>query len=335
MLIPPAKTNRKTTALDPVKLETNFYKLDLTRQDIKQDVVITIQQKIVLTLGSLAILTGKPKARKTSFLHAFIASGILNDTIWSINVNLPAERPEIALIDTEQSLFDLYTSLNRLANMTGRNLSEIKNFSVYSARALDVLQIMQIIENICIENPKISFIAIDGLIDLVNDINDVKEAKSAINFLKHIVDKYNVAIIGIIHQNKGTNYSLGHLGSFASRFAQSEFSIEKNEDNTSSLNATFLRSADEIQPINIGFDKTNNRYDIIENIGLKTNYIDREFINKVFAGSIGLTYKNFVSRLKIETGENNYQVEKKIIPVLYAERIVHKVGSLIQIYPLP
>jgi len=335
MLIPPKKTERKTTALDPVKIDLQTYKIDLGRQDIKQDVCITIQQKTVLTLGSLAILTGKPKARKTSFLHAFLSSAIIKQSIWTIDVQLPPERPQIALIDTEQSLFDLFTSLARLSAMTGIKLTDLKNFFVYSARAADVVQIMELISTICEQNPKISLIAIDGIIDLVNDINDVREAKNAINFLKKICDTYNVAIIGIIHQNKGTNYSLGHLGSFASRFAQSEFSIEKNEDNTSTLKATFLRSADDIQPINIGYDERNNCYDILENINNNNFKIDINLTEKIFAGAVGLTYKNLVSKIKIETGLNNYQVEKKIIPVMYAEKLIHKVGQLIQIYRLP
>jgi hypothetical protein len=327
MLIPPKK---EPTLID---LSIEDFRIDLSREDITQQIVVTIQGQTILTLGSLAILTGKPKARKTSFLHAFLASGLMDDSLWGIRTKLPHEKNGICLIDTEQSLFDLYQSMARLSSMIGRKLTELNNFSVYSTRAGDVDKTMMVIETICKKNPNIGLMAIDGLIDLVNDINDVREAKAAINFLKKCCDTYNVAIIGIIHQNKSTNFSLGHLGSFASRFAQSELSIDKNDD-TSTMAATFLRSAKDFNPINITYDETNGRYDLTENVGKNINPNDLQLIQNIFGGTIALTYKDLVSRAKMITNCNNYQVEKKFIPVWYANRLIEKRGNLIQICPV-
>lgn len=329
MLIPPKKTKPVEQSPVPINLSLDDYRVDLSRNDVTQQIVVTIQGQTILTLGSLCILTGKPKARKTSFLHSFLAAGLMMDSIWGIRTQLPDDKCDIALIDTEQSIFDLYQSLGRLSSMIGKKLDGLQNFSVYSTRAGDVDKTMAVIEKICEQNPKIGLMAIDGLIDLVNDINDVREAKWAINFLKKICDKYNVAIIGIIHQNKATNYSLGHLGSFASRFAQSELSIEKLDDGTSEMRATYLRSAGEIQPIKIDYDDANGRYDIVDN--LQKIPVDSELINQIFAGTIALTYKDLVSRAKIITGLTNYQVEKKMVPVWYANRLIEKRGNLIQI----
>jgi hypothetical protein len=211
-------------------------------------------------------------------------------------------------------------------------LADIPNFSVYTARAGDVSDICQLIEQILTHNPKIGLLAIDGLLDLVNDINDVRESKAAITFIKKICDKHNVAIIGIIHQNKGTNFSLGHLGAFASRFAQSEFSIIKSEDdNTSKLESIYLRSADKVNDIIIDFDQTRNVYDVVSNINKPTKFIDPDIIQKIFAGRVALTYKDLIQYTIIETGETRYHVEKRIIPVWYAENLIHKVGNFIQI----
>jgi len=329
MLVPPKRT--KSPEPVPIDLSLDDYRVDLGRDDITQQIVVTIQGQTILTLGSLAILTGKPKARKTSFLHAFLASGLMDDSIWGIRTKLPDEKSDICLVDTEQSIFDLYQSLGRLSSMIGKKLTDAPNFSVYSTRAGDVDKTMQVIETICQKNPNIGLMAIDGLIDLVNDINDVREAKSAINFLKKCCDKYNVSIIGIIHQNKATNYSLGHLGSFSSRFAQSELSIEKNDDGTSTMGATYLRSAGDIEKIIIGYDERNGRYDIVDNLSNSIIPNDIKTINEIFGGTIALTYKDLVSRAKMFTGANNYQVEKKMIPVWYANKLIEKRGNLIQI----
>jgi hypothetical protein len=333
-MLVPKKAKEKVAQVQPapVNLNINDFRVDLTNDNVTQQICITIDQKTILTYGSLMVLTGKPKARKTTFLHAFLAAGLLNDSIWNIRVTMTKEQPEICLIDTEQSYFDLFQSLKRLAAIVRRPLADIPNFSVYTARAGDVSDICQLIEQILTHNPKIGLLAIDGLLDLVNDINDVRESKAAITFIKKICDKHNVAIIGIIHQNKGTNFSLGHLGAFASRFAQSEFSITKNEDdNTSKLESIYLRSADKVNDIIIDFDQTRNVYDVVSNINKPTKFIDLDVIKKIFEGRVALTYKDLISQTIIQTGQTRYHVEKSIIPVWYAENLIHKVGNLIQI----
>jgi hypothetical protein len=333
-MLVPKKAKEKVAQVQPapVNLNVNDFRVDLSNDNVTQQVCITIEQKTILTYGSLMVLTGKPKARKTTFLHAFLAAGLLNDNIWNIRVSLTETQPEICLIDTEQSYFDLFQSLKRLAAIVRRPLADIKNFSVYTARAGDVQDICYLIDQILANNPKIGLLAIDGLLDLVNDINDVRESKAAITFIKKICDKYNVAIIGIIHQNKGTNFSLGHLGAFASRFAQSEFSITKNEDdNTSKLESIYLRSADKVNDIIIDFDESRNVYDVVANINKPVQFINPDIIKKIFDGRVALTYKDLIQQTVIQTGETRYHVEKRIIPVWYAENLIHKVGNFIQI----
>jgi hypothetical protein len=331
MLVPQAKKNTKNLDIklpDPINI--NSYLVDLDKP-VTQEIIFRIDNKIVLTYGSLMILTGKPKARKTTFLHAFMGSAIINNTIWTITSSLKPDKNLIILLDTEQSMYDLHQSLNRLQNTINSKLSTCTNFKAYSARSLDVGQIIELIKTICNNHSNVGLICIDGLLDLVNDINDVREAKAAIQFLKQTCDAYNVGIIGILHQNKGTNFSLGHLGSFASRHAQSELSIEKNDTGTSTLTATFLRSADDIKPIEIEYNEALQKYETIDIYRSAKNYNDPELIKIIFNGKIGLTYKDFVSACRMNIKETGYQIEKKIIPVWFANKLIEKNGSFIQI----
>lgn len=331
MLVPAAKKNQKNLDIKiPDTINIDSYLVDLDKP-VTQEIIFKIDNKIVLTYGSLMILTGKPKARKTTFLHAFIASAILNNCTWSINSSLKQDKNLIILLDTEQSMYDLHQSLNRLQNTINCKLSTCNNFKAYSARSLDVLQIIELIKTICNNNSNVGLICIDGLLDLVNDINDVREAKAAIQFLKQTCDTYNVGIIGILHQNKGTNFSLGHLGSFASRHAQSELSIEKNDTGTSTLTATFLRSADHIKPIEIEYNEGLQKYETIDIYRSSKNYNDPAVIKTIFNGKIGLTYKDFVGSCRMNLKETGYQIEKKIIPVWFANKLIEKNGSFIQI----
>lgn len=208
------------------------------------------------------------------------------------------------------------------------NLNDTSKFQVYSTRTLALFNLMQLIEAVLENNKDTGVLAIDGLIDLCNDINDVKEAKAAITFIKQIADKYQIGIIGVLHQNKGTNFSLGHLGSFASRFAQSELSVVKNEDNTSTLESVFLRSAESIQPISITWDSVNNRYDSVD--ALQPKSVSSEQIAKtVFANDLQLSYAELVNRLIKVTGGTQYNVTKKLVPELYDLGIIQKLGNFI------
>lgn len=323
--------NKKEAPSEPVNIDLDINNLLVNiDQEITQEVIYTIQEKIILTHGGLLILNGKPKARKSTFLHTFLAVSVLKTSIWGIKSHLNEEKNGIVLIDTEQTLYDLIHSLRRLESAFGIKLSTYKNFQAYTTRSLIFDHMYTTIEKIVDANPNIGIVAIDGLIDLVNDINDVREAKACIHFLKQLADKKNIGIIGIIHQNKGTNYSLGHLGSFASRFAQSELSVEKTEQGSSILKPIYLRSTDDFVPIEIDFDVQNNRYDIISNINKAPSIDQEEIIDKVFAGKIGITYADLCTGLKNHLGCTMYNVQKKIVPELYANASIKKCGNLIQ-----
>jgi hypothetical protein len=337
MLIPQKpKKQRESTAPAPVPNEI-LLDFDLStlqvnfKQEVSQTIVITIQEQTILTLGSLLVITGKPKARKSTFLHSFLGSAIKKHSIWGIKAQLPEARQKVILIDTEQSLYDLHIAIKRMAFTFGIDLHSTQ-FVVYTARALDVSAIMLLIETILTKNPDCSLLAIDGLVDLVNDINDVREAKSSVNFLKSIADKFNVAILGVLHQNKATNFSLGHLGSFLSRFAQSELSVVKNEDSSSTLESTFLRSADSINPITIGWDIVNNRYDTLDSINLGAlRYSEITILQEIFNGKLALSYKELLTRAKTVIPETSYYIEKKLIPHWYDSGSLKKVSGLVQI----
>lgn len=329
----PSGTGKAQLVIPKFSLEQ--YRVDLD-VEVKQEVIFRIQDRIALTKKSLLVITGKPKARKSTFLHTFIAAVLKQDRIWQIESFLPAEQ-SVVLIDTEQSLFDLSTSLNRLARTISLPLSKHPRFAVYSARSLDVQQIQDLIIRILEETPQCGLLCLDGLLDLVNDINDVKESKGAIQFIKKICDDRNIGIIGIIHQNKGTNFSLGHLGAFASRFCQSELNVVKNEDQSSTMSSTFMRSSEDIEPIQISWDSTHSRYDMTRNImppmePVAINLITREALQGIFAGRSAVTYRDLVGlTLQAHPELTKYQVEKKIVPVWYAENLLTKRGNLIQI----
>ena len=332
MLFVGSESNRNKKPVEstlPINIDELVF--DLQQPIPEQQIVLTVNEKIVGSLGSMVVLTGKPKARKSTFLHFILASAITHRSYYGIQCKLPDAKKTIVLIDTEQSNFELYNSIGRLSKLTGIPIHELNNYNfiVYSARKLDASEIRLMVNEILQKIPNIGILAIDGAIDLINDINDVKESKNIIQNIKFWIDTYSILFITIIHQNKSTNFSLGHLGSFASRFAQSELSIEKNDDGSSTMKSVYLRSDDNFADIEIEWDETNKIY--IEKHKNSIDWITVEhesIINKIFANKDIYKYNELVPILAKQYLKSEYFVKNHIVPFLFDNKLIakHKTG---------
>jgi KaiC/GvpD/RAD55 family RecA-like ATPase len=321
------KTQLTTTAQEPFALQN--YEFNFKQTAPAEDITLTIGGKKIASLGGLVVLTGKPKARKSTFLHSFLASAITYKEIYTIQASLPDQKKQVVLIDTEQSNYDLYRSISRFAYTINADIQELPNlnFKLYTTRLLGALETITLIDNLLENNKEIGVLAIDSLLDLCNDINEVTEAKSVIQRIKFWLDTYKITIITVIHQSKSTNFSLGHLGSFASRFCQSELSIEKNEDLTSTLKPVYLRSDENFTEVNIKWNEENKNYQQVSNI--KTMILEEmnhsEIINKIFAARNEYTYKSITEELKNHyPDKSNYWIINHLVPYLYAQRFIAK-----------
>lgn len=328
---------RSKTQVEPVseKLDTQIYSFNFKQEAPEEALVVTVDHKKVCSLGGMIVLTGKPKARKTTFLHSFIGSAIIKAPIFSIYTDLPANKNKVVLIDTEQSNYDLYRSMSRLSYSIDIPIEKLpeKNFTLYSTRSLDTKGTLDLIDQILKDNPEIGLLAIDSLIDLVTDINDVAEAKSVISKIKFWLDTYKIAIITVIHQSKSTNFSLGHLGSFASRFCQSELSIEKNTDLTSTLQATYLRSDENFEPVTIFYSEAERIYKQLTNRKpmIITEMDHRSTVDKLFSNRAVYSYKDLLEDLKkVYPDQSGYWIQNSLVPYLYQNNFIvkHKTGIL-------
>ena len=329
------KRSKKEAEIVPISLDTQIYSFNFKQKEPEEALIITVNHKKVCSLGGMVVITGKPKARKSTFLHSFIGSGIVKAPIFNIYTDLPKDKNKIILIDTEQSNYDLYRSVSRLGYSIGIPIEQLpdKNFYLYSTRSLDTFNTLKLIDQILLENPDIGLLCIDSLIDLVTDINDVSEAKAVITKIKFWLDTYKIGIVTIIHQSKSTNFSLGHLGSFASRFCQSEISVEKNADNTSTLQATYLRSDENFEPIIIEFNDIEKSYSQISRSSTQNieEINHRSTIDKLFNSRSVYTYKDLLEDLKKAYADRSaYWIQNSLVPYLYQNNFIikHKTGIL-------
>jgi len=324
-----ALNKRNRGVIDSPRFLFDEFKFDFNQQAPNNEIILKINDKNVGSFGGFVVLTGKPKARKSTFLHFILASAIKNIDVFGIKTYLPVNKNKVVLIDTEQNNYELYNSINRMSKIAGLDIKDLSNynFDLYSTRQLDLQLTMQLIDEILLNNENIGILCIDGLIDLINDINDVKESKQVIQKIKFWIDKYKILLIGILHQNKSTNFSLGHLGSFASRFAQSELQVIKNDDDTSTLEPVYLRSDTNFNSVTISFNEQKNQYEssinFNNNVDWKlSNHV--QIIDTIFSENQIEKYYDLEKKLSEMYKTSKYMVKNHIMSYLTEIKLIQK-----------
>jgi hypothetical protein len=211
----------------------------------------TIQNKTIATTQNFQILTGLPKAGKSTFLSALISTVFTPSDLWGMKLNLPPDRRKIAYFDTESSDYDFYRQVERIKKFAGIN--GIPDWcSLFTVREDEPKGILAMVEHYLITS-NAPIVILDGLLDLIFDYNDPIESRKLINWFKRLTKIYNCCIIGVLHQGKGqAGTTLGHLGSNTDRYAQSTIEIVKDkEKQTFTMSSRFLRSSDDFDPITL------------------------------------------------------------------------------------
>lgn len=206
----------------------------------KDDTIFKIDNRIIGSRGNFIVYSGLPKAGKTTFLAAAIASAFSKDR-FIFKQSLSSDK--IGYFDTESSENDFYNNLGRIRHIGNfKNFSQ--NFNAFFVREFGPEQIRNLIE-FYISKQKPTIVVIDGLLDIITNYNSEFESKQVIDWLKKITTIHKCLIIGVIHLGKRDGHTLGHYGSMIDRYAQSVLTVDRDEQNKNiySLRPKYLRSA--------------------------------------------------------------------------------------------
>jgi hypothetical protein len=217
-----------------------------------ENVVLKIRNSTVGTLGNFVCFSGLPKAGKSTFINALIASPYTTfKQLFGMSLELPPDRPFVAYFDTESAINDFYRNIDRIKYFTENKQIPI-NLHAYQLRQ-DSFDTIRLMLEVYLENNKFtSVIIVDGLLDLLLNFNDEKESRLLIDYLKQLTNKYNVLIIGVVHTGKKDNNTIGHFGSMVDRYAQSVVEIVKDKvNNLFILKSKLLRSSGDFNDIAI------------------------------------------------------------------------------------
>jgi KaiC/GvpD/RAD55 family RecA-like ATPase len=315
------------------KIKAIIEKSIFVDSDIKQpSPIITIQDKVIATSSNFITISGLPKSRKTTFMQFFIAAALNNKSYFGIKAEVTKDE-KVILIDTEQSIYDFHKQNKFLKKALGKNTLP-KNFSAYLFREFEPDIILESIYNI-IEQQKPKIVFIDNLTELAINPNDIAEAKKVIQFLKKVTAKFDCVIVCLLHLSKSSNNTLGNLGSYADRAAQSVLRVTLDkETDSSTLDCSMLRSDAHFEPIAITYDTTEKCYVSMEIEPKEDNkkakfsmekFSDAEIksrIQIIFEMQPEYVYGALVENLQKVFGIGNTRVKQIVVPYLTTRKYI-------------
>ncbi|MEG1684564.1 MAG: AAA family ATPase [Bacteroides sp.] len=183
----------------------------------------------IMSKGSLSLISGKPKSRKTFFV-ASVAAAMIGESpqlgMESVGVH------KILWIDTEQSVSCFEKGIKRSLRMAG--ISDAKNDSLLIPLSFASIstedRTAKLEEAIVAYKPEL--VIIDGIRDLLYDFNDIKETAKLKDLIIGLYQTYNLHICCVIHQNKADKNARGHLGGEFTNKAETVFLLESIDDKT-------------------------------------------------------------------------------------------------------
>jgi hypothetical protein len=226
--------------------------------------ILTVRGKLVGTLCNYVVYSGLPKAGKSTFVSALIASAFSPYEIFGQKIDAPVDRRKVALFDTESAPYDLYKTRERIRILSDKP-TQPERLDIFTMREDDPGTIKNFIEQYMKATPECSVIVIDGLLDLCLDYNDPVETRLLTNWMKRITKQYNCLIVCVLHLSKNVGETVGHLGSNTDRWAQSTLTITRNkEQQTLTLEPKFLRSSDDFNLVSIKYMEALGKYIEVE-----------------------------------------------------------------------
>lgn len=216
-----------------------------------EQVIFTIQDKVIGTVENYCVFSGQAKVGKSTFLTSCIASAFVPNfsDVFGMKLKPIPGRGKVCFFDTESSSYDFYRVIDRIKKFAYRETLP-ENLDAYNTREDNPAAIRKMIVAYLEANPDCSILIVDGFLDLVMNYNDEVETRLLTNWFKKITKQYQILLIGVLHLSKGAGQTIGHLGSNTDRWAQSTLLIEKDETTRQLIcKPKFLRSADTFDPI--------------------------------------------------------------------------------------
>lgn len=209
------------------------YKTNLKTRSHKPPLAIAFRNGLeeypVFYMGSLGVISGRQKSRKSMFVSMLTAAALSGSEICeTVRSYMPADKKNVLFFDTEMEPYYAEMAARRAADLA--ELDDESHFHHYQFCELNTKERLEGIETALREHNNYGFVVIDGVADLVDSVNDEAACKKVVDDLKKWASQYNCAIICVIHENKGSSTIRGHLGTILQIKAATVITVEKLDE---------------------------------------------------------------------------------------------------------
>ena len=200
-------------------------------------VTFTLGGVPICTPGNLTAITAQAKVGKSALLQGFVAAMLTEspdvDCLGVCGHN--ADGKGCVYLDTEQSKYDFSRAMKRANKRAGNPPwpAWLKPYGIGDLPVATARQGLAIhIADAHAQFGAIHAVFIDGVADLVLDVNDAEECNGLVSELFTLATRYACSIIFVIHKNPGSDKTRGHLGSQLERKAETNLTLEKDDEVT-------------------------------------------------------------------------------------------------------
>jgi hypothetical protein len=207
------------------------------------EVCLTLLDQPVAARGNLTVIQAKQKAGKTGVITSDLAAAIRGSYQAQGDMLGFAWRGDatgaILHLDTEQSRADHHSCVERARKRAGIAAADrLHSYSIVTFKISERMEVLRRKMKQLASKSKVDCVIVDGLADLLPDVNNNEQANDLVAELMRMAQEYDCAIIGVIHENPGTDAgkTRGHLGSELQRKAYANIRIDKDpETNVSTI----------------------------------------------------------------------------------------------------
>ena len=229
-------------------------RLEALRYDPEQppppdEICLTLLDQPVAARGNLTVIQAKQKAGKTGVITSDLAAAIRGsyqahgDTLgfaWRGDAT-----GAILHLDTEQSPADHHACVERARKRAGvTDTDRLYSYQLVTFKVRERMEVLRRKVKQLASVGKVDCLIVDGLADLLTSVNDEEQACDLVAELMRLAQEHDCAVIGVIHENPGTDAgkTRGHLGSELQRKAFASIRIDKDpETNVSTIYGTEMR----------------------------------------------------------------------------------------------
>lgn len=249
------EVNKPVTLLEILQSNSSQIKEKAAQKVIFTPPIVSRDELSIVRRGTLVGIQGRFGSHKSRLGEGF-ASLILsnqqshNGHFLGYHKNL-LERFAVVYLDTERNTKEeLPVTIQGIRKKAGfEPYSDVSGFYYTSIKTIErknrLEAVKEYLQHVRSQTDLHIFCVLDVLTDCVSDFNDAKDSLALCDFLNNLCENENATILGVIHENPGSEKARGHLGTEfankASTFFQIGFVRDKMGNDTDIIRLRYLK----------------------------------------------------------------------------------------------